>query len=62
MNQTFQVVASRAVPGTRLSAVADRSSIQSHDLLQGRRELVIRHGDREYRLRHTQNDKLILTR
>lgn len=31
-------------------------------LLQGQREILIRHGDQEYRLRHTQNDKLILTK
>ena len=31
-------------------------------LLQGRREIVIRHGNELYRLRHTRNDKLILTK
>ncbi len=65
MNQTFQVIASRAVAVRRLptsAAASDRTIIDSHDLLRGQRELVIRHGDREYRLRHTQNDKLILTR
>lgn len=36
--------------------------VDSRGLLQGRREIVIRHGDQEYRLRHTQNDKLILTK
>jgi hemin uptake protein HemP len=38
------------------------SSIDSRQLLGGERELIIRHGDQEYRLRHTQNDKLILTK
>jgi hemin uptake protein HemP len=43
-------------------ALAPRVRIDSRELLQGARELVIRHGDQEYRLRHTQNDKLILTK
>mgnify|MGYP000844114970 FL=1 len=36
--------------------------IDSEALLKGRREIVIQHGDRFYRLRHTSNDKLILTK
>lgn len=39
-----------------------RAVIDSRHLLAGAREIVIRHGDSEYRLRHTQNDKLILTK
>ena len=35
--------------------------IKSEELLQGRGELVIDHQGREYRLRVTQNGKLILT-
>ncbi|MFD1041611.1 hemin uptake protein HemP [Pseudoxanthomonas kaohsiungensis] len=34
----------------------------SEELLNGRREILIRHGDKLYRLRHTSNDKLILTK
>jgi len=34
----------------------------SRRLLQGQREVVIRHGGECYRLRHTRNDKLILTK
>ncbi|AKC86158.1 hemin uptake protein HemP [Pseudoxanthomonas suwonensis] len=34
----------------------------SEQLLKGRREILIRHGDKLYRLRHTSNDKLILTK
>ncbi|MBU6246380.1 MAG: hemin uptake protein HemP [Xanthomonadaceae bacterium] len=37
-------------------------SISSDLLLQGARELVIRHQGGEYHLRLTRNDKLILTR
>jgi hemin uptake protein HemP len=34
----------------------------SRELLRGARELLIRHGGETYRLRHTRNDKLILTK
>jgi hemin uptake protein HemP len=34
----------------------------SQDLFQGRREVVIRHGGDDYRLRITRQDKLILTK
>ncbi len=43
----------RAAPATR--------RIQSDQLLRGGNELVIEHHGREYRLRVTQNGKLILT-
>jgi hemin uptake protein HemP len=36
--------------------------MSSERLLNGRREILIRHGDSVYRLRHTSNDKLILTK
>ena len=36
--------------------------MSSERLLNGRREILIRHGDHVYRLRHTSNDKLILTK
>jgi hypothetical protein len=41
---------------------AGRQRVDSRALLRGGRELIIQHGDQEYRLRHTQNDKLILTK
>ena len=37
-------------------------SLESRHLLQGRSEVLIRHGGEVYRLRHTRNDKLILTK
>ena len=37
-------------------------TFSSERLLNGRREILIRHGDCVYRLRHTSNDKLILTK
>lgn len=36
--------------------------VDSVRLLHGQRELLIRHGNEIYRLRHTRNDKLILTK
>jgi hemin uptake protein HemP len=41
---------------------ADVVVLGSQQLLNGRREILIRHGDKLYRLRHTSNDKLILTK
>lgn len=34
----------------------------SRELLRGARAVLIRHGEQVYRLRHTRNDKLILTK
>ncbi|QDH69271.1 hemin uptake protein HemP [Lysobacter alkalisoli] len=36
--------------------------LDSDALLRGTREVLIRHGGEVYRLRHTRNDKLILTK
>ena len=52
-------------PQNGLAAVAQTVTSQEVDsdrLLQGRREVLIRHGNECYRLRHTRNDKLILTK
>ena len=46
----------------RSAAPVEVVEIDSKRLLQGRRELYIRHGGECYRLRHTRNDKLILTK
>ena len=46
----------------RSVATADTVEIDSTRLLNGQRELLIRHGSECYRLRHTRNDKLILTK
>lgn len=40
----------------------NKKSIDSKSLLQGRKEIIIKHGDVEYRLRKTSQDKLILTK
>jgi len=37
-------------------------SVESRNLLRGATEVLIRHGNEVYRLRHTRNDKLILTK
>ena len=45
-----------------LVPVALQGAVESNALLRGSREVLIRHGDEVYRLRHTRNDKLILTK
>ncbi|MGY0610960.1 hemin uptake protein HemP [Luteimonas sp. A501] len=41
---------------------AHQEEMDSAVLLHGQREVLIRHGNEVYRLRHTRNDKLILTK
>jgi hemin uptake protein HemP len=52
----------RATPGGEPPRPASRRSVASDELFQGHRELVIVHGDEEYRLRITRAGKLILTK
>lgn len=51
-------VAAVASPGLPLGG----GLVDSDELLRGSREVLIRHGGEVYRLRHTRNDKLILTK
>jgi hemin uptake protein HemP len=44
-----------------LPGLPETAKVKSEELLRGRGELVIVHQGREYRLRVTQNGKLILT-
>lgn len=53
---------SRPLAQTALMASRAEAELCSDELLRGQREVVIRHGDQVYRLRHTRNDKLILTK
>ncbi|MCC7249605.1 MAG: hemin uptake protein HemP [Lysobacter sp.] len=48
--------------GFSAAAVAAQHVFDSAGLLKGTREIVIQHGDVSYRLRHTRNGKLILTK
>lgn len=41
---------------------ASPARFESRALLRGNREILIEHGGETYRLRHTRNDKLILTK
>ncbi|WP_331487898.1 hemin uptake protein HemP [Luteimonas endophytica] len=50
------------LPDPRTASPARDDALDSARLLQGRREVTIRHGGECYRLRHTRNDKLILTK
>lgn len=64
MSAILERPASRAMPSSqsRAATVPTASEFDSHRLLQGRAEVLIRHGGEVYRLRHTRNDKLILTK
>lgn len=53
---------SSPLPESVLRGPAAGAELSSAQLLRGGREVVIRHGDQLYRLRHTRNDKLILTK
>lgn len=44
------------------SRLKSREFLNSEDLLQGEKEIIIVHGDVEYKLRRTSQDKLILTK
>ncbi len=51
------------VPGDRDSAAPPApADVDSATLMNGRRELLIRHGTHTYRLRITASNKLILTK
>lgn len=47
---------------SRAKSERDAASIESSQLMAGRRELLIRHGASTYRLRVTASEKLILTK
>jgi hemin uptake protein HemP len=51
-----------AIPAAPARRAPQAVEIDSARLLEGRREVLIRHGGECYRLRHTRNDKLILTK
>lgn len=52
----------RAAPTPADATSTGPPVVISTSLLAGRREVIIRHGDEDYRLRITGNDKLILTK
>lgn len=53
--------ASRSAAASDVRSAAAPRRIASRDLFEGGKELVIAHEGRDYRLRITQNGKLILT-
>ena len=60
MDQTMTLHSTGESP--RVRPERDPSSIDSSQLMAGRRELLIRHGASTYRLRVTASEKLILTK
>lgn len=61
-HQTPHARPSPDVATTPVPAVGAADTVDSARLLHGHREVLIRHGNEVYRLRHTRNDKLILTK
>lgn len=55
-------VPATSAPAEESAAAPAMPVFDSRLLLNGGREVLIRHGDECYRLRHTRNDKLILTK
>lgn len=55
-------LAPRAPGASKATERVSAAPLESRHLLQGQCEVLIRHGDEIYRLRHTRNDKLILTK
>jgi hemin uptake protein HemP len=49
-------------PVAAVAPVEPPQMVDSARLLRGAREVLIQHGGECYRLRHTRNDKLILTK
>ncbi|MDY0021437.1 hemin uptake protein HemP [Arenimonas caeni] len=49
-------------PNPSLARTPPATAFDSRELMRGTREVLIRHGDQVYRLRHTRNDKLILVK
>lgn len=60
MNTTDIHATIRQEPAADLPSVPALREIASSSLLQGEREILIRHGEEVYRLKVTRNDKLIL--
>ena len=59
---TFEAAADLSSASAQASPFERAGEVDSVRLLHGQRELLIRHGNEVYRLRHTRNDKLILTK
>ncbi len=64
MNAQLNTLDFSATPASAQESSASPAMpvLDSRLLLNGGREVLIRHGDECYRLRHTRNDKLILTK
>ena len=59
---SFEPVDDASPFATRQEPPRPGEEVDSARLLHGQREVLIRHGSEVYRLRHTRNDKLILTK
>ncbi|WP_058833925.1 hemin uptake protein HemP [Luteimonas abyssi] len=60
--RTHEAAPAESASVSHLTPVPWEVVLDSRRLLNGQREIRIRHGNEVYRLRHTRNDKLILTK
>ena len=58
----MQFPQTQAAPSPSAPRAGVHPDHDSRELMRGNREVLIRHGDQVYRLRHTRNDKLILVK
>ena len=61
-DRSLPAVVTAVAPAASAVTAANALLVESVALLRGAREILIRHGGEVYRLRHTRNDKLILTK
>lgn len=61
-DRSLPPVVTAVAPAASAVTAANALLVESSALLRGAREILIRHGGEVYRLRHTRNDKLILTK
>ena len=62
MSEAADVHAASSPPPIVRPAAARPAIVRTEDLFGARREVIIKHGQEEYRLRITRTDKLILTK
>ncbi|HLS83051.1 MAG TPA: hemin uptake protein HemP [Arenimonas sp.] len=62
MATTLTLPLSAHRPAAPRTFVTTAPAFDSRELMRGEREVLIRHGDQVYRLRHTRNGKLILVK
>jgi hemin uptake protein HemP len=62
MSEVVDAHAASSPPPIVRAAIVRPAVVRTEDLFGTRREVIIKHGQEEYRLRITRTDKLILTK